>query len=413
MRIIILLTIIGIVVTIGLIVINSNQDKNGSTESTILDTDVNQRSELKPAENLSPLPPSKNISSTLSDTPAEKEPVLLQAELAYPVKKQPASEIKKAFMGNNNDNNPVNELEQAFYQNDVSAIETAIDIAAQCPECFPRLKEILEDEGADNQLRVYAAQALIKSGEDEAAIAVLKEIVNANSLEYYDLEDGLKQTFVQLDSVEAAKTLIAILLNEEELVLDAPIPDNIKYMVSKVIRKMSDRKAIADNLTQQYHNASTPEQKERLLNIGHPEMNALLVIDAHQENQREQVNTLYARLMKLDEPAVIDGMMLIAKQQKIFPLEDIAGSAYEWVSQHKNDSTLPRLIDYLSDFDSTSEERVIAVYGITAAKENDKTIAALVKAWEHLDDPIVRDHLKALATMPDLFSGTSKGPHKK
>ncbi|EDN70593.1 membrane or secreted protein [Beggiatoa sp. PS] len=265
-----IIAIISIVIIIGLIVTNSNQDKNGSTESAILDTDVNQRSESKPAENLSS--PSKSISSTLSlekdkallDTSAEKEPVSPQPELIHPVKKKPASEIKRAFIGNNNDNNPVNELEQAFYQDDISAIETAIDIAAQCPECFPRLKEILEDEGADNQLRVYAAQALIKSGEDEAAIAVLKEIVNANALEYNDLEDGLKQAFVQLDSVEAAKTLIAILLNEEELALDAPIPDNIEYMVSKVIRKMSDRKAIADNLTQQYHNASTPEQKRAI-----------------------------------------------------------------------------------------------------------------------------------------------------
>ncbi|EDN70594.1 hypothetical protein BGP_2788 [Beggiatoa sp. PS] len=137
-------------------------------------------------------------------------------------------------------------------------------------------------------------------------------------------------------------------------------------------------------------------------------MNALLVIDAHQENQSEQVNALYTRLIKLDEQAVIDGMMLIAKKQDIFPLEDIAGSAYEWVSQHKNEHSLPILIDYLSDFESTSEERIIAVYGITAAKENDKTIAALVKAWEHLDDPIVRDHLKALATMPDLFFDENK-----
>jgi len=400
---ILVITIICIVAIIGLILTNNKQD--GQTEPIALDSSANQRSDSKQTENLST--PSKNISPTLSDkdkallnTPAENVPP------RYELKNQPSSDKIKASVGNNNDNDPVNKLEQAFYQNDQQAIKTAIDIAAHCSECVPRLKEILEDEGADNQLRFYAAQALIKSDGGEAAKAVLTEIVNANSLERDDLEDGLKQAFVQLDSVEAANTLIAILLNEQALNLDAPMPDDIEYMVSKVIRKMSDRKAIADTLTQQYHNASTSEEKERLLTIGHPEMNALLVVDSH--NDVEQANNLYARLVKLDDQAVIDGMMLIAKNKDIFPLEYIAGSAYEWVNKHKNETTLSTLVNYLSDFDSTSEERVIAVYGIAAAKEDDKTIAALMKAWEHSEDPIVRDHLKALATMPHLFSGHSK-----
>jgi len=406
---ILVITIICIVAIIGLILTNSNQDKNGQTEPITLDSSTKQRSNSKQAENLST--PPKNISPTLSDkdktllnTPAETENLQLQYEL----KNKPSSEGIKPFVGNNNDNDPVNELEQAFYQNDQQAIKTAIDIAAHCSECLPRLKEILENEGADNQLRFYAAQALIKSGGSEAAKIVLKEIVNANLLERDDLEDGLKQAFVQLDSVEAANTLIAILLNEQALDLDTPMPDGIDYMVSKVIRKMSDRKAIADTLTQQYHNTSTPKEKERLLTIGHPETNALLVVDSHKKNDVEQANNLYARLMKLDDQAVIDGMMLIAKNKDIFPLEDIAGSAYEWVNKHKNESTLSTLVNYLSDFDSTSEERVIAVYGIAAAKEDDKTIAALMKAWEHSEEPIVRDHLKALATMPHLFSSHSK-----
>lgn len=405
--IILVIAIISIVIITGLIVTNSNQD--GQAEPIVLDSAENQRSESKQTESFST--PPKSVSPTLPNkdkallnTSTEKE----NLQPRYELKSKPSSEIIKAFVGNKNDNDPVNELEQAFYQNDQQAIEKTIDIAAKCLECVPRLKEILEDEGADNQLRIYAAQALIKSGGGEAAKVVLKEIVNANSLEHDDLEDSLKQAFAQLDSVEAANTLIAILLNEHALDLDAPMPDDIDYMVSKVIKKMSDRKAIADNLTQQYHNASTPEEKERLLTIGHPEMNALLVVDSHKENDVEQTNNLYARLVKLDDQAVIDGMMLIAKNKDIFPLEDIAGSAYEWVNKHKNESTLSTLVNYLSDFDSTSEERIIAVYGIAAVKEDDKTITALMKAWEHSEDPIVRDHLKALATMPHLFSDHSK-----
>lgn len=409
--IILVIAITSIVVITGLILTNSKPDEQ--TESISLDSGTNQHSDSKRVENHSASP--KSVLPTLSDEalselPTEKEDLPPQPESEPIIKNKPAStsEIKKAFLGNSNDNDPINELEQAFYQDDILAIEKAIDIAAQCSECLARLKELLEDEGLDNQLRVYAAQALIKSGQSEGAMAVLKEIINANSLEYSSLEDDLKQAFVKLDSVEAANTLIAVLLDEQALDLDAPMPDELEYMISKVIRKMSDRKAIADNLTQQYHNASSPEEKERLLNIGHPEMNALLVIDAHQENQSEQVDDLYARLMKLDEPAVIDGMMLIAKNKEIFPLEDIAGSAYGWISQYKNDSTLSTLVNYLSDFDSTSEERVVAIYGIAAVKENDKTIAALMKAWEYSEDQIVRDHLKVLATMPELFSGDSK-----
>ena len=399
------IALIGIAIMIGLIVTNSNPDKNRSTERVVLDTEVNQRSEPKQLENLSMPPKSVPLSNKmLSDSPLVEKHLPSQHEL----KNNLSSKSIKTFGGQNHDDDPVKQLEQAFYQNEPLAIQTAINLAAQCSECFLDLTEILEDEGGDNQLRIYAAQALIKSGSGEAARLVLKEIMNAKSLELPDLEDGLKQAFIELDSVDSANLLMTVLLDEQALDLNTPMPDDIEYMVSKVIRKMSARKVIADSLRQQYQLASSPENKEKLLNIGHPEMNAMLVIDAHQKNQSEQVNALYARLMKLDDQAVIDGMMLIAKNQTIFPLEEIAGSAYEWVSQHKNESTLPILIDYLSDFDSTSEERIIAVYGITAAKENENSVAALVKAWEHSEEPIVRDHLKALATMPDLFSNTSK-----
>jgi len=395
-------TISGIVVIAGLIATNSNPDKNRQAEPIILDSAVR-------SEHIGTIPntvsPTLSKDKALSDTHTGKERLRRRQELAHTVKKQPASEIKKAFLGND----PVDDLEQAFYQDELQDIEKAIDIAAQCVECIPRLKEILEQESADNQLRFYAAQALIKSGDGEAAMLVLKEIMNANSLELPELEDGLKQAFVQLDSVEAVNTLITVLLDEQALDSDAPIPDDIEYMVSKVIINMSDRQDVAYNLAQEYHNASTPEEKERLLTIGHPEMNALLVVDAYKENNVEQANKLYNRLVKLDDPAVIDGMMLIAKNQDMFPLEDIAGYTYDWVSEHKNDTTLSMLVNYISDFDSTSEERVIAAYGIAATREDDKTITALMKAWEHLEAPIVKDHLNALATMPELFSGKSKG----
>ena len=144
---ILVITIICIVAIIGLILTNSNQDKNGQTEPITLDSSTKQRSNSKQAENLST--PPKNISPTLSDkdktllnTPAETENLQLQYEL----KNKPSSEGIKPFVGNNNDNDPVNELEQAFYQNDQQAIKTAIDIAAHCSECLPRLKEILENE---------------------------------------------------------------------------------------------------------------------------------------------------------------------------------------------------------------------------------------------------------------------------
>lgn len=291
------------------------------------------------------------------------------------------------------------DLEYAVNASDEAAIQTAIEAIAGCLGCIERMIEILSDPSYDEKLRQYVAKALIKSGTGEGAVAVLRAIVGAHYLGQYDFKDRLMQIFADLDSVDAADTLAAALTGDDPSYGDlVEMPDDVQYAVAKAIRNISDSRTVGEMLAKRYKTAVMPEARERLMDINHADMNALLAADAYRQGDINEAAVFVERLVERDDPAAMGGMMLLAREASI-PVNVVAQLAYQWMEGHPDTQNHDFLIDYLSNFDSTAEEKAVAAYTLAAIKDSNEINYALRKAYTYEEDPLVRSYIEAALTV--------------
>lgn len=293
---------------------------------------------------------------------------------------------------------PVADLVEAIYRDDKAAIEAGMKAAAECPVCLDRLQGTLDDSSQGEDLRRYAANVLVKSGTGKGVVAVLRAIVDAHSRGQHRFKDGLMQILADVDSVDAADALAAVLTGEDASYGDLlEMPKDVRYALSKAIRNMSDSRAVGERLVEQYQAAVTPEARERLMDIGHAYASALFAIDANRRGDTGQGTSFAERLSEMEDHRAISGMMLLARE-KSMPVEDMAELTYRWyqrMNELRNTRSHELLVEYLTNFGSTAEEKAVAAYALAAEKDSAAAAYALQKARDYEDDPLVREFIEA------------------
>lgn len=346
----------------------------------------NQSSDLNKASN-------KGINNFVSSSKG-------QLKIRLPENNEMASMIKSSKVASaENAKDYMADLEHAVNSGDELAIQAAIEAIVGCPGCVERMIEILGDPSYDEKFRKYAAKALVESGTREGIVAVIRGIVDADLQEQHDFKDGLIQVLADVDSIEAADTLAGILLGEDPSYSDfVEMPDDVKYAVTKAIRNMSDTMAVGKLLAQRYKSATMPEVRDWLMNINHTVMNSLLAADAYREGNIEKATKFVERLIEIEDPTAIDSMMLLA-QEKTIPVDNIADLMYQWAEKYPDSQNHELLVEYLSNFNSTAEERAVAAYALAAAKDSNKANYALQKAYNYENNPLVKEYIEAALTM--------------
>lgn len=293
----------------------------------------------------------------------------------------------------------VDDLKDAIRNHDEMAIQMAIETIISCSDCLKEMIETLNNASSGVELRLNAAKALIRSGIRENVLEVFKEAVKAHLQGDYELKESLLQILADVDSIEAADTLSAILSGGDLNVRGLPeVPDDLRYALGKAIRNVPNNVIMTESLASRYQISSQKEQ-QRLLSISYAPMDAILALEAYRNGDEKSANKFMNEIVAIDDIAAISGLILIAKDGTI-PLDETANAAYEWVEKHPSIPSFDVLVEYLSNPHSTPEEKTIAVYGLTASNNDEqKSLYALEKAYRFENNLLVRDYIEsALAT---------------
>jgi hypothetical protein len=123
-------------------------------------------------------------------------------------------------------------------------------------------------------------------------------------------------------------------------------------------------------------------------------MVALLAKAAYDSGDIARAEYLTDRLSTIDNPRTLDGVMLLA-EHNVMPLDEANERAYAWASAHGDTFDHDHYAASLSDFNANAVQRAVAAFALAASPNTAETRAALAKAYDHENDPLVRSNLQS------------------
>jgi hypothetical protein len=277
---------------------------------------------------------------------------------------------------------------------DKFAAQTASESLSVCETCIVETINILGDPSYDKNYRKDSAKALIKSGTKEGVLAVFKAIIDAHMQNDYELKDGLMPIIADINSAEAADTLTDVLIGKTPFSSDpVKIPEDIAYAIKNAIRLIPNE-VVGETLAQKYRNATSEEEKSKLLDINHPVMIARLAADALGQDDNKTADRLMEELTGVDDNSAIRGIMMLAREKSV-PLDNAANilSFWDFTTPDKAQTHFT-LVEYLGNADFSPEERALAAHAMVNEKDKEMAISALKKAQLFEEDPLVQEYIE-------------------
>lgn len=260
--------------------------------------------------------------------------------------------------------------------------------------CVDKSIQILNDHARDNASRKDSARILIRSGNKEAVLSVLKAIIDARFQEDYDLIDSVTPIFATVHSIKTAGILIDVLTGKANLSSAlVGMPEDVTYAIKNAIRLMPNE-AVGEMLAQKYRDATSEEEKTKLFDIKHPVMIARLATDAFQQRDIESEGRLIGELCRSEDNTAIMGMMVLAREKTI-NLENATNMLTSWnFTKPDKPPAHFMLVGYLGNAEFSPEERSLAAYAMTLEKDKEMAISALKKAQLFEEDPFVKKNIE-------------------
>jgi len=287
----------------------------------------------------------------------------------------------------------IDDLRLAVETGDEFAIQESLESAAACETCISEMINILGDPSYDKIFRKQIANSLLKSGNQEGILSVIKSIVAAHNDKDLEFKDELMQTLADVNSIETADALADILTEKASFSSELQdMPEDVIYAIKKAIR-LTPNENVGENLAQKYFDAPTEEEKKILYEINHPVMIARLAADAYEQKDTETSDRLMEQLAEDEDNTVIKGMMILARDNSI-PLEIISNMLSFWsLSNADNDQSHFAFVEYLSNAEFSPEERAIAASALAYETDKEMAISALKKAQLFEEDPLVQESI--------------------
>jgi len=284
--------------------------------------------------------------------------------------------------------------EEVLPSQDKVAIKAGIARMDDCPQCLERIAAFLDDPSQDVADKIALGRALMQSGTQADTLFLVNAILYAHLREESDLKDGLIQALADVQTPESTAALMRV-ITESTADLDfQQLPADLQDAIRKAIRLNPDSAMTGRMLATHYTSQGSPEIAQDLENVQHPGMVALLAKEAYESGDISRTEHLTDLLSTIDDPRTLDGLMLLA-EHNVMPLDEATGRAYAWASELGDKFDHDHYAASLSDFDAHAVQRVVAAFVLAASPNTEETRAALAKAYDHENDPLVRSKLKS------------------
>ena len=263
-----------------------------------------------------------------------------------------------------------------------------------CPQCLEHITAFLDDPSQDVADKIALGRALTQSGTQAETLLLINAILYAHLREESDLKDGLMQALADAQTPGSTATLIRV-ITESTADLDFQyLPADLQYAIHKAIRLNPDDEMTGRMLAEQYNSQVLPEIAQDLAKVQHPIMVALLAKAVYESGDIARTEHWTDLLSTIDDPRTLDGLMLLA-ENNVMPLDEANGRAYAWASALGDKFDHDHYAAYLSDFSANAVQRSVAAFALAASSNTAETRAALAKAYDHENDPLVRSNLKS------------------
>ncbi len=280
---------------------------------------------------------------------------------------------------------------QSVMSGDQTLINEVLETISGCSECIEKMIEMMSDPVEEDIIKEYVAKVLIKDGSKESVLAVLNAIIQANENHNEQLKGNLMQIFAELNTPQAVESLVDILIQDNHDL--RKLPDEIKYAITKAIKLIPDEN-VGRIIQERLYTAGTEEQST-LLNINHPMVNVNLLAEAYTNGDKKEFNDSLANILLTQDKSIIPEIISLAKEEGI-ELEKVGSLVGAWlfINQEQLNNTHEIFIDYLSNPNSTPEEKAIAAYSMAYEKDKNTALYVLDKAYNNEEDPFVRSYIE-------------------
>ena len=270
------------------------------------------------------------------------------------------------------------------------------------PALLAELKALMNDPASGPALRGYAAEALVRAGTADSVEYVLDDLLAA--FQAGDEERiSLGLTALEAPTTpEGVEVLFDLLLRQGAYAGNAgKLPPEVLDALRKALLSYPDRELVGELAAQLYFDPDVLADKQAMWElfdgVSHPVMLAHLAARAYEENLAENAAQFLARLGKSDEQGVVQAVVQMSSNPSV-PVDDAAGTLYQWSLQHPKDALPGLFIEYVTDSSRPSSERSIAAFGLAGTADPEFARQALDKALANETDPDVKlDLERALA----------------
>jgi hypothetical protein len=233
------------------------------------------------------------------------------------------------------------------------------------------------------------AKELYKDG----MAAFIGALVDAHNQNQKAFEEELLKTLEQVDSTDDIEQILDIILYPAENKLEN-IPDEIQYALEKTIRNVPDKLKVGTFLFQFYQSGDS-DIKHKIKQIRHPVMSALLCAEAYENEKNDPVKIdLLWKQFKHMEPSEIIESFILAAGEASSNTERVAEALYDWIQKHPEAANAQNILeDYIGKPDANPDQRAAAAYAM-GAFNNPRSIQALKKAYQYIDNPYVKAYIE-------------------
>lgn len=288
-------------------------------------------------------------------------------------------------------------LQSQVFNGDVNEIRAILERVPKDLALEEALKDIINNIRSEEDLRRYAAEALVRmstTGSIKFILESLLESINSgntveegillSALEAPVTNDGIEVMFDFLLSrgeYESNKNKLPreIMLVIRKSLLTSPASESIGYYAADLYRESE----FLGNTT----------EAQRLLNdLSHPFMLTRLTVESYQENLQEEAEDFINILYELDDQLVAHSIIKMVPNQSV-SVDDISMILFDWSIEHPSVAHPGLFMEYMSDSNLPPEERIVAAFGLAGCADKEFAETALEKAIESEEDPIVLTNL--------------------
>jgi len=301
------------------------------------------------------------------------------------------------FIVNDEENSSPKKVEISKAKESISFKDTSLEKEQNLDDNEPKVVIAKKDKIVPKQVQIEENQEVQVFDENSAPLDLLDKI--------FSFKHGDKDEMAFQKTIEGLEVILISKLqdksNEETysmfkklLALEETTVEDKKYIVDLLEAVGTDDSKVL--LVEMYENSESDELKEKIATLNIPEVYTLLALEANQNDNAENYQSMMNKLEQTDEEKVIDGFMVFTKSDDSDSLESIIQLTSQWSNNNLSQRSAEITEDYLSRVDAKPKERIVAISILANMKNRKERDRILTKALEYEDNEDVVNSIQLI-----------------